>query len=145
MVLSNFREEKNMDEFMEAAVQEARLGFEENGLPIGSVLVLDGKIVGRGRNQRNQKGSVILHAEMDAIENAGILLPEQYQRSILYTTLSPCQMCSGTIVYLQIPKVVIADNTTILGAEDFLKSHGIILEYQENYECKELLRKSGLL
>jgi cytosine deaminase len=130
-----------MDEFMEAAVQEARLGFEEKGMPIGSVLVLDGKMIGRGRNQRNQKGSVILHAEMDAIENAGILIPEDYKRSVMYTTLSPCQMCSGTIVYLQIPKVVIADNETIMGAEDFLKSHGVILEYQDNEECKELLRK----
>ncbi|MFX0124422.1 MAG: nucleoside deaminase [Candidatus Hodarchaeota archaeon] len=130
-----------MDEFMQAAVQEAKLGFEENGIPIGSVLVLDGKIIGRGRNQRNQKESVILHAEMDAIENAGILLPEDYKRSVLYTTLSPCQMCSGTIVYLQIPKVIIADNKTIMGAEDFLKSHGVILEYQESEECKELLRK----
>ncbi|MHA2225089.1 MAG: nucleoside deaminase [Candidatus Hodarchaeales archaeon] len=131
----------NTDEFMQAAVQEAILSFEEKGMPIGSVLVLDGKVIGRGRNQRHQKGSVILHAEMDAIENAGILLPEDYKRSVLYTTLSPCQMCSGTIVYLQIPKVVIADNETIRGAEDFLKSHGIILEYQENEECKELLRK----
>ncbi|MFX0184292.1 MAG: nucleoside deaminase [Candidatus Hodarchaeota archaeon] len=130
-----------MDEFMEAAVKEARLGFEEKGMPIGSVLVLDGKIIGRGRNQRNQKGSVILHAEMEAIENAGILTPEDYKRSVMYTTLSPCQMCSGTIVYLQIPKVVIADNETIMGAEDFLKSHGVILEYQDNEECKELLRK----
>jgi cytosine deaminase len=130
-----------MDEFMEAAVQEARLGFEEKGMPIGSVLVLDGKMIGRGRNQQNQKGSVILHAEMDAIENAGILIPEDYKRSVMYTTLSPCQMCSGTIVYLQIPKVVIADNETIMGAEDFLKSHGVILEYQDNEECKELLRK----
>jgi cytosine deaminase len=135
------RDEAKMDDFMQAAVQEAILGFEENGIPIGSVLVLDGKIIGRGRNQRNQKESVILHAEMDAIENAGILLPEDYKSSILYTTLSPCQMCSGTIVYLQIPKVIIADNTTIMGAEDFLKSHGVILEYQENEECKELLRK----
>jgi cytosine deaminase len=128
-----------MDDFMKAAVNEAKLGFEENGFPIGSVLVLKGKIVGRGRNQRYQKGSVILHAEMDAIENAGILSPEDYQQSILYTTLSPCLMCSGTIVYLQIPKVVIADNKTIMGAEDFLKSHGIILEYQESNECQELL------
>lgn len=128
-----------MDDFMKAAVHEARLGLEENGMPIGSVLVLKGKIIGRGRNQRHQKGSVILHAEMDAIENAGILSPEEYQQSILYTTLSPCLMCSGTIVYLQIPKVVIADNKTIKGAEDFLKSHGILLEYQESKECQELL------
>ncbi len=126
---------------MEAAVQEARLGFDEKGWPIGSVLVLDRKIIGRGRNQRHQKGSVILHAEMDAIENAGPLHPEDYKKTVLYTTLSPCQMCAGTIVYLQIPKVVIADNETIMGAEDFLKSHGVILEYQDNEECKELLRK----
>ncbi|MHA2297116.1 MAG: nucleoside deaminase [Candidatus Hodarchaeales archaeon] len=130
-----------MDDYMKAAVQEARSGFEENGIPIGSILVLDGKIIGRGRNQRQQKESVILHAEMDAIENAGILLPEEYQRTVLYTTLSPCQMCSGTIVYFQIPRVVIADNETLLGAEDFLKSHGIILEYQYSEECKELMRK----
>ena len=130
-----------MDEFMEAAVQEARLGFKENAVPIGSVLVLDGNIIGRGRNQRLQKESVILHAEMDAIENAGILPPEDYKRSVLYTTLSPCQMCSGTIVYLQIPKVIIADNETIMGAEDFLKSHGVILEYQNNDECKRLFKK----
>ncbi|MFX0050362.1 MAG: nucleoside deaminase [Candidatus Hodarchaeota archaeon] len=128
-----------MDDFMKAAINEAKSGFEENGLPIGSVLVLKGKIIGRGRNQRYQKGSVILHAEMDAIENAGILSPEEYQQSVLYTTLSPCLMCSGTIVYLQIPKVVIADNKTIMGAEDFLKSKGIILEYQESKECQELL------
>jgi cytosine deaminase len=130
-----------MDQYMDAAVQEARLGFKEKAIPIGSVLVLDGEIIGRGRNQRVQKRSVILHAEMDAIENAGILDPEDYKRSILYTTLSPCQMCSGTIVYLQIPKVIIADNESIMGAEDFLKSHGVILEYQENEECKELFRK----
>jgi cytosine deaminase len=133
-----------MDKFMKAAVQEAKLGVEENGLPIGSVLVLDGEIIGRGRNQRNQKGSVILHAEMDAIENAGILSPEEYQRSVLYTTLSPCLMCSGAIIYLQIPRVVIADNESIMGAEHFLKSNGVILEYQNSEESKALIAKYRL-
>ena len=124
---------------MKAAVQEAKDSVKENGLPIGSVLILDGQIIGRGRNQRNQKGSVILHAEMDAIENAGILSVEEYQRSILYTTLSPCQMCSGAIVYLNIPRVVIADNKTVMGAEEFLKSHGVILEYQPSQEMAKIL------
>ena len=133
-----------MDKFMKAAIQEAKLGVEENGLPIGSVLVLDEEIIGRGRNQRNQKGSVILHAEMDAIENAGILTPEEYQRSVLYTTLSPCLMCSGTIVYLQIPRVVIADNESIMGAEHFLKSNGVTLEYQNSEEIKVLFAKYRL-
>ena len=130
---------------MQAAVQEAKTGLEENGLPIGSVLVLDGEIIGRGRNQRTQKGSVILHAEMDAIENAGVQSHENYQRSVLYTTLSPCLMCSATIVYLEIPRVVIADNETIMGAEDFLKSHGVILEYQKNKEIVEILAKNPLI
>ena len=133
-----------MDKFMKAAVQEAKLGIEEDGLPIGSVLVLDEEIIGRGRNQRNQKGSVILHAEMDAIENAGILSPEEYQRSVLYTSLSPCLMCSGTIVYLQIPRVVIADNESIMGAEHFLKLNGVTLEYQNSEESKVLLAKYRL-
>jgi cytosine deaminase len=134
-----------MDKFMKAAVQEAKLGIEEKGLPIGSVLVLDEEIIGRGRNQRKQKGSVILHAEMDAIEDAGVLSPEEYQRSVLYTTLSPCLMCSGTIVYLQIPRVVIADNESIMGAEDFLKSNGVTLEYQNSEESKALLAKYRLV
>ena len=129
---------------MKAAVHEAKLGVEEKGLPIGSVLVLDGEIIGRGRNQRNQKGSVILHAEMDAIENAGLRTSEEYQRSVLYTTLSPCLMCSSTIVYLKIPHVVIADNETIMGAEEFLKSHGVILEYQKSQEMNKILSKYPL-
>ena len=114
-------------EFMEIAVEEAKKGLEEGGRPIGSLLVLDGKIVGRGRNQGIQKGSVILHAEMDAIENAGRLNKEEYARSTIYTTLSACLMCSGTIVYLGIPRVVSADNTNVMGAEEFLINQGIDL------------------
>ena len=114
-------------EFMEIAVDEAKKGLEEGGRPIGSLLVLDGKIIGRGRNQGMQKGSVILHAEMDAIENAGRLTREEYVRSTIYTTLSACLMCSGTIVYLGIQRVVSADNTSVMGAEDFLLKNGIEL------------------
>ena len=130
-----------MDKYMLAALEEAKSGMQENGMPIGSVLVLDGNIIGRGRNQWHQKGSVILHAEMDAIENAGKLTPEEYGSSIMYTTLSPCQMCSGTIVYLGISKVIIADNETVIGAEDFLKTHGVELLYQESSECRLLFEK----
>ncbi len=130
-----------MDKFMLAALDEAKSGMEEKGMPIGSVLVLNGNIIGRGRNQWHQKGSVILHAEMDAIENAGKLTPEEYRSSIMYTTLSPCQMCSGTIVYLGISKVVIADNQTVMGAEEFLKSHGVELSYQESSESKLLFEQ----
>jgi cytosine deaminase len=127
-----------MDEFMQAAIEEAKFGIQEKGMPIGSVLVFDGKIIGKGRNQWHQKGSVILHAEMDAIENAGKLTPEEYKQSIIYTTLSPCQMCSGTIVYFGIPKVVISDNETVMGAEDFLRANGIELVNQRSAECKQL-------
>ena len=126
---------------MLAALEEAKSGLQENGMPIGSVLVLDGNIIGRGRNQWHQKGSVILHAEMDTIENAGKLTPEEYERSIMYTTLSPCQMCSGTIVYLGISKVIIADNEIVMGAEDFLKTHGVELLYQESSECRLFFEK----
>ena len=116
------------------------VGLEEKGMPIGSVLVTDGTIVGRGRNQWHQKGSLILHAEMDAIENAGKLTSEDYSKSILYTTLSPCQMCSGTIVYFNIPKIVIADNQTIMGAEQFLRENGVIINYMNNVECKDMMQ-----
>lgn len=126
---------------MEAAIQEARDGLVEGGIPIGSVLVLDGKIVGRGRNQNNQKNSVILHAEMDAIENAGRLAPEEYARTVLYTTLSPCQMCSGTIVYKGIPHVISAENTSTMGAENFLLENGVKLETLDLEECINLIQE----
>ncbi|MEW6180617.1 MAG: nucleoside deaminase [Chloroflexota bacterium] len=116
-----------MDEFMQAAYEEARQGYREGGIPIGSVLVLDGKIIGRGHNRRVQRGSPILHAEMDALENAGRLAPEEYRRATIYTTLSPCDMCSGAILLYKIPRVVIGENQTFLGAEELLKSRGVEL------------------
>lgn len=130
----------NDSEFMEIAIEEAKKGLEEGGRPIGSLLVLDGKIVGRGRNQGIQKGSVILHAEMDAIENAGKLTREEYARSTIYTTLSACLMCSGTIVYFGIPRVVSADNTNVMGAEEFLKENGVELITNDHREMIEIFR-----
>lgn len=116
-----------MDEFMQAAYEEALQGYREGGIPIGSVLVLDGKIIGRGHNRRVQRGSAVLHAEMDALENAGRLAPEEYRRATIYTTLSPCDMCSGAILLYKIPRVVIGENQTFLGAEELLKSRGVDL------------------
>lgn len=116
-----------MDEFMAAAIEEARKGLAEGGIPIGSVLVLDGKIVGRGHNRRVQKGSAILHAEMDCLENAGRLKARDYQRAVLYSTLSPCDMCSGTVLLYKIPKVVIGENKTFQGPEDYVRSRGVEL------------------
>lgn len=129
-----------IESYMEAAIIEAKLSLKDGGVPIGSVLVLDKKIIGRGRNQRIQKKSVILHAEMDAIEDAGRLEPEEYARSVLYTTLSPCQMCSGTIVYLGIKKVFMAENETVMGAEDFLQLNKVETINLNLQECKELLQ-----
>ncbi len=128
-----------MDEFMKTAIGEARKGFAEGGIPIGSVLVLDGKIIGRGHNQRVQKGSVVLHAEMDCLENAGRLKAADYKRSILYSTLSPCDMCSGTTLLYGIPKVVIGENKTFKGPEDYMKSRGVELVIVDRQECKDLM------
>lgn len=116
-----------MDKFMQAAIEEARKGLIEGGIPIGSVLVINEIIVGRGRNRRLQKGSAILHAEMDCIDNAGRLKPTEYQKACLYTTLSPCDMCSGAILLYKIPRVVIGDNTTFRGPEDYLRSRDVEL------------------
>ena len=113
---------KTMDQFLEAAIAEAQKGLDEGGIPIGSVLVIDGKIVGRGHNRRVQKGSAILHAEMDCLENAGRLSAHEYQRATLYSTLSPCDMCSGAILLYGIPKVVIGENQTFCGPEADRKS-----------------------
>ena len=130
----------NDSEFMEIAIEEAKKGLNEGGRPIGSLLVVDGKIVGRGRNQGIQKGSVILHAEMDAIENAGKLSKEEYARSTIYTTLSACLMCSGTIIYLGIPRVVSAENTNVFGAEAFLQENGVELITTHNKEMIDIFR-----
>lgn len=128
-----------MDEFMAAAIEEARKGLAEGGIPIGSVLVLDGKIVGRGHNRRVQKGSAILHAEMDCLENAGRLKARDYSRSVLYSTLSPCDMCSGTVLLYKIPKVVIGENKTFQGPEAYVRSRGVELEILNLEECISLM------
>ncbi len=130
-----------MDEFMQAAVEEARKGLADGGIPIGSVLVLEGKIIGRGHNQRVQKGSVVLHAEMDCLENAGRLKAVDYKRSVIYSTLSPCDMCSGTILLYGIPRVVIGENQTFKGPEDYMKSRGTELILVDSHECKALMEQ----
>lgn len=130
-----------MDPFMTAAIEEARKGLAEGGIPIGSVLVIDGKIAGRGHNRRVQKGSAILHAEMDAIENAGRLTATDYQRATLYSTLSPCDMCSGTALLYKVPKIVIGENRTFKGPEDYLRARGVELVVLDNRECIELMRE----
>ncbi|MCS6774225.1 MAG: nucleoside deaminase [Anaerolineae bacterium] len=129
-----------MDEFMQAAIEEARTGLAEGGIPIGSVLVIDGKIVGRGHNRRVQKGSAILHAEMDCIENAGRLKASDYRRAILYSTLSPCDMCSGTALLYKIPKIVIGENVTFRGPEDYLRSRGVELVILNDLTCIRLMQ-----
>ncbi|WP_435102477.1 nucleoside deaminase [Arhodomonas sp. AD133] len=128
-----------MDEFLQAAIDEARKGLTENGIPIGSVLVLDDRIVGRGHNQRTQRGSVVLHAEMDCLENAGRLTAADYRRATLYSTLSPCDMCSGAILLYGIPRVVIGENTTFQGPEDYLISRGVEVTVMANDECRALM------
>jgi creatinine deaminase len=129
------------DSFFKAAIEEAKLGLAEGGIPIGSVLVIDGKIVGRGHNRRIQRGSSILHAEMDCFENAGRLNAREYQRSILYSTLSPCDMCSGTALLYKIPRIVIGENKTFQGPEAYLRSRGIWLEILQDAECIRLMQE----
>jgi len=128
-----------MDTFLEAAIEEAQKGLQEGGIPIGAVLVIDGKIVGRGHNRRVQKGSAILHAEMDCLENAGRLSARDYQRATLYSTLSPCDMCSGAILLYGIPKVVIGENQTFRGPEEYVKSRGVEVEVLNHPKCCELM------
>lgn len=130
-----------MDEFMQAAIAEARQGLAEGGIPIGSVLVIDGTIVGRGHNRRVQQGSAILHAEMDCLENAGRLKAADYQRATLYSTLSPCDMCSGTALLYKIPKIVIGENRTFQGPEEYVRSRGVDLVILDNAECIRLMEE----
>ncbi len=130
-----------MDKFMEAAYEEAKKGWDEGGIPIGSVLIYENKIIGRGHNRRIQKGSPILHGEMDALENAGRLPASVYQNSILYTTLSPCPMCSGAILLYGIPKVVIGENETFMGDESYLQSKGVELIHAHHAGCLALMKK----
>jgi cytosine deaminase len=129
------------DPFMEAAIEEARAGVKEGGLPIGSVLVCDGKIIGRGHNRRVQNGSVIHHAEMNCLENTGRMAASVYRRCTLYSTLSPCHMCSGAMVHFGIQKCVVGENRTIMGAEDFLKSKEVEVVVLDNVECFQLMQE----
>lgn len=130
-----------MDAFMQAALEEAELGGSEGGVPIGSVLVLDGEIVGRGHNRRWQDGSPILHAEMDCLQNAGRRTAAEYANCVLYSTLSPCDMCSGAVLLYKIPHVVVAENVTFQGPEEYLRSRGVNLEIQADPRCIELMRE----
>ncbi len=124
---------------LETAIEEAQVGLAAGGIPIGSAIVVDGQIVGRGHNQRIQRGSATLHGEMDALENAGRLPAAAYRRSTLYTTLSPCDMCSGAILLYGIPKVVIGENITFMGAEDHLRSRGVEVEVMNDQRCIALM------
>jgi cytosine/creatinine deaminase len=127
------------DKFLEAAYQEAELGLKEGGIPIGSVIVHNGKIIGRGHNRRIQKGSSILHGEMDALENAGRLSAKIYKESVLYTTLSPCSMCTGAILLYKIPKVVIGENMNFMGEEEWLKQHGVDVKVVQDEKCINMM------
>jgi creatinine deaminase len=128
-----------MDDFLHAAIAEAELGASEGGIPIGCVLVHDGKILGRGHNRRVQQGSAVLHAEMDALERAGRQLAAVYRASILVTTLSPCAMCSGAILLYGIPQVVVGENQTFLGEEDLLRARGVTVTVLQDRRCRELM------
>ena len=128
-----------MDEFLKAAIEEARHGLAEGGIPIGSVLVIDNQIVGRGHNRRVQQGSAVLHAEMDCLENAGRLTAGDYSQSILYSTLSPCDMCSGAVLLYKIPRVVVGENRTFQGPEEYLLSQGVRLEIKDDRTCVHLM------
>jgi cytosine deaminase len=129
------------DPFLKIAIEEARRGLAEGGIPIGSVLVIDGKVIGRGHNRRVQQGSAILHAEMDCLENAGRLRPADYRRSALYSTLSPCDMCSGTALLYRIPRIVVGENRTFQGPEDYLRSRGVQLEIVDDAECIAMMQE----
>jgi cytosine deaminase len=130
-----------MDPFLDAALAEAEQGLAEGGIPIGSVLVIDGRIVGRGHNRRVQQGSAILHAEMDCIERAGRLRAADYRRAVLYSTLSPCDMCSGTVLLYGIPRVVIGENRTFRGPEEYVRSRGAQVEVVDDERCVRLMRE----
>lgn len=121
------------------AIAEAEAGLAEGGIPIGSTLVVDGEIVGRGHNRRVQRGSAVLHAEMDALENAGRLPADVYRRSVMYTTLSPCHMCSGAVLLYGIPHVVVGENRTFLGAEDHLRANGVRVDVMDDPRCVEMM------
>ena len=129
-----------MDPYLQAAIEEAEAGLAEGGIPIGSVLVHEGRIIGRGHNRRVQHGSTVLHGEMDALENAGRLPARVYRQCTIYTTLSPCAMCSGAILLYGIPRVVIGEHRTFMGEEAHLRSRGVLLDVRDDARCIELMR-----
>ena len=129
------------DPFLQAAIEEAQAGLREGGIPIGSVVVHRGKIIGRGHNRRVQRGSAVLHGEMDALENAGRLPAVVYTQSVIYTTLSPCAMCSGAILLYRIPRVIVGENVTFLGEEEWLRRRGVVVEVVQEPRCIELMRE----
>jgi len=129
-----------MDQFLQAAIEEAKKGLADGGIPIGSVLVIDGKIVGRGHNRRVQNGSAVLHAEMDCLENAGRLKAADYRRATLYSTLSPCDMCSGAALLYGIPKVVLGEHRTFKGPEDYVRSRGVEVVNLDDETCYQLMQ-----
>jgi creatinine deaminase len=129
------------DPFMDAAVAEAQMGFDEGGIPIGSVIVWRGEIIGRGHNRRVQRGSPTLHGEMDALENAGRRAASVYRESIIYTTLSPCSMCSGAILLYGIPRVIVGENRTFMGEEELLRSRGVQVDIVDDERCISLMRR----
>ena len=128
------------EQFLHAAIEEARKGLAEGGIPIGSVLVIDSEIVGRGHNRRVQNGSAIFHAEMDAVENAGRLNASDYRRAVLYSTLSPCDMCSGMALLYRIPRIVIGENRTFRGPEEYVRSRGVSVEIADDPTCVQLMQ-----
>jgi len=130
-----------MDQFMRAALEEAEIGLAEGGIPIGSVIVHDRKIIGRGHNRRVQKGSAILHGEMDALENAGRQPAPVYRQCVLYTTLSPCSMCSGAILLYGIPRVIVGENNTFMGEEELLRSRGVTVEVLQDERCIRMMEE----
>jgi cytosine deaminase len=130
-----------MDTFLQAAIEEANQGLAAGGIPIGSVLVIDGEIVGRGHNQRVQNGSAIRHAEMDCLENAGRLAPADYRRATIYSTLSPCDMCSGAVLLYKIPKVIVGENHAFQGPEAYVRSRGVQVEIVDDPTCRRLMQE----
>ena len=130
-----------MDQFMRAAFEQAKQGLEEGGIPIGSVIVHDGKVIGSGHNRRVQQGSSVLHGEMDALENAGRRPASVYREATIYTTLSPCSMCSGAILLYGIPRVVVGENLTFMGEEALLRSRGVEVEVLQDRQCIELMKR----
>ncbi|MDE0865594.1 MAG: nucleoside deaminase [Rubripirellula sp.] len=130
-----------MDQFLEAAIEQARIGLAEGGIPIGSVLVIDGEIVGRGHNRRVQNRSAILHAEMDCLENAGRLTAADYRHAIIYSTLSPCSMCSGAILLYRIPTVIVGEHETFRGPEEYLRQQGVDITVVDSIVCTRLMQQ----